>query len=193
MQSGTQELLIMVVCSMNSDDWLSRFHAGKRSIMEECYREHFDAVMQAVGKMLSFADRETVVHEVFYRLLSDPAMRTSFQGGSLKAWLRTVARNRAIDYLRRHRRERELDPQAASELERSQARRREEAAEAKLLIDRFRRKRLPEKLEPIFETRFLQQLSQREAARKLGMRRTTLAYQEQQIRDLLRRFLLGGE
>jgi RNA polymerase sigma-70 factor (ECF subfamily) len=178
---------------MGLDDWLSRFHAGKRSIIEECYREHFDSVMQAVGELLSSADRETVVHEVFYRLLSDAGMRESFRGGSFKAWLRTVARNRAIDYLRRHRREQSLGAQAVSELERGRARQQEEETEAKMLIDQFRNEHLPEKLAPVFEARFLQQLSQREAARKLGMHRTTLAYQEQLIRDILRVFLLAGE
>jgi RNA polymerase sigma-70 factor (ECF subfamily) len=193
MQAGIQDLSMAVVCLMGLDDWLSRFHAGKRSIIEECYREHFDSVMQAVGELLSSADRETVVHEVFYRLLSDPGMRASFRGGSLRAWLRTVARNRAIDYLRRHRREQSLDSQAVSELQCGQAKKHDEEAEAKMLIDQFRSQHLPKKLEPVFEARFLQQLSQREAARKLKMRRTTLAYQEQQIRNLLRGFLLSGE
>ena len=69
----------------------------------------------------------------------------------------------------------------------------EEKTEATLIIERFRNEHLPEKWVPVFEARFMLQLSQREAAAKLGMRRTTLAYQEQQIRKRLRRFLLQRE
>ncbi|MFH0900307.1 MAG: hypothetical protein V2A73_06735 [Pseudomonadota bacterium] len=39
------------------DDWLARFHAGERRVMEECYREHFGIVDGAVGQMLSAADQ----------------------------------------------------------------------------------------------------------------------------------------
>ena len=46
---------------------------------------------------------------------------------------------------------------------------------------------------PVFESRFIKQLPQREAAKELGMPRTTLVYQEQKIRALLQRFLLGDE
>ena len=41
--------------------------------------------------------------------------------------------------------------------------------------------------------RFLEQLDQRQAARKVGISRTTLVYQEARIRRLLRRFLRRGD
>jgi RNA polymerase sigma-70 factor (ECF subfamily) len=42
----------------------------------------------------------------------------------------------------------------------------------------------------VFELRFLQQMTQHEAAHALGIRRTTLAYRELRIRRALRAFLL---
>jgi len=41
---------------------------------------------------------ETLVHEVFFRLLNDEPLRRGFRGGSFAAWLRVIARNQAIDY-----------------------------------------------------------------------------------------------
>jgi len=50
---------------------------------------------------------------------------------------------------------------------------------------------LPAKWATVFEARFVLGLDQRSAATRIGVSRTTLAYQEIQIRRLLRRFLLG--
>jgi RNA polymerase sigma-70 factor (ECF subfamily) len=178
---------------METDSWLKLFHAGEHEAIEECYREHFDTVARAVGEFVTGADQETLIHDIFYRLLSNQKLRLGFRGGSFKAWIRTVTRNRTIDFLRRHRREHIVDPETASRLSGGQASRSEEETEARLLIERFRNEHLPEKWLPVFEARFIRQLSQREAAKELGMRRTTLAYQEHQIRKRLRRFLLRQE
>src|SRR5262245_58568503 len=48
-------------------DWLHQFHRGQRRALEECYRAHFADVSTAVGRVLSGADKETVIHEVFFR------------------------------------------------------------------------------------------------------------------------------
>ena len=69
----------------------------------------------------------------------------------------------------------------------------EEAAEARLLVERFRRDHLPTEWQGVFDLRFLQQLPQRDAATRLSLPRTTLAYRELRIRRLLRRFLLEGD
>jgi RNA polymerase sigma-70 factor (ECF subfamily) len=132
-------------------------------------------------------DGETVTHEVFYRLLTDPKMRESFRGGSLGAWLVQVATRAAIDDLRRRRREISADESSRSAPEK------DDALEAKLTIARFRDERLPPELAPVFEARFLRQLSQRDAAREIGLPRSTLAYQEQKVRELLRAFLLDDK
>lgn len=168
--------------------WLRAFHAGRRDVIEACYREHFAKVVAAAARVLRDVDAETVAHEVFYRLLTDAEMRATFHGGNLGGWLSVVAHRAAIDHLRRLRREAEpLDDAARADDARAS-----DEVEAKMLVERFRREVLPEKYAALFELRFLRQLPQREAARELGMHRTTLVYQEQRIRELLERFLLGG-
>jgi RNA polymerase sigma-70 factor (ECF subfamily) len=160
--------------------------------MERCYREHFDTVDRAISVAMSGADRETCVHEVFYRLMAEPSLRRSFGGGSLAAWLRVVARNLAIDYARR--RGLEIPHADAGRAEGPGVDARvEERVDARLTLERFRTHALPAKWERVFVARFVEQQDQPTAARALGMHRTTLAYQEYRIRKLLRRFVLRGE
>src|SRR5207249_4731294 len=155
-----------------------------------CYREHFATVERAIGTLLTGADRETVIHEMFSRLISNADLRRSFQGGSLGAWLARVARNQAIDFRRRQGREVDADRAPADD---TSAPSWEASADARLLVDRFKQTQLPAGWLDVFQVRFLQQLPQREAARRLGMRRTTLAYRELRIRRLLRKFFLEEE
>jgi RNA polymerase sigma-70 factor, ECF subfamily len=173
--------------------WLADFHAGRRAALERCYRECYPTVHRAVGRVLGGADQESVVHEVFYRVLSREELRRGFQGGSLKAWLATVAVHLATDHVRRQQRERAAIATAHAEAAAegpscTGPEGTPEAHEARALIERFQREVLPRKWAPVFEARFLRQLSQREAARELAMHRTTLAYQELRIRALLGRF-----
>jgi RNA polymerase sigma-70 factor (ECF subfamily) len=170
--------------------WLEAFHRGDRAVIERCYREHFTGVERAVGTLLRGADRETVVHEVFSRLIARAELRRSFRGGALGAWLATIARNQAIDYHRRLAKER---PFGSGDDETLKVAAWEEATQARLAIDRFRRSRLRPEWVPVFELRFVQQLSQHAAARALGLSRTTLAYRELRIRRDLRHFVLEGE
>jgi RNA polymerase sigma-70 factor (ECF subfamily) len=174
-------------------EWLAGFHAGDRSVLEQCYRDHYRGVVHAVRRFLVGADAETVTHEVFFRLLWNAKLRENFQGGSFDAWLTQVATNLARDHLRRYRREQSMPPEAAPGDETPPAGGLADEVEAKMTIDRFRRERLPAGWEGVFDARFLRQLSQRDAAKELGMHRTTLVYQEQRIRVLLREFLLRGE
>jgi RNA polymerase sigma-70 factor (ECF subfamily) len=171
--------------SDGDDAWLARFHAGDRAVLAQVYEDHFDNVYRAVGRIVSDIDTDSVVHELFLRLLSNETTRQGFRGGSLAAWLTTLGRNQAIDFLRRYRHEVGL-----AEAEEDSTSRDESAADAKWLIDRFRAECLPEKWAAVFEARFLQQLSQREAAAALGLSRTTLAYQELRVRRLMQKFFI---
>jgi RNA polymerase sigma-70 factor (ECF subfamily) len=175
----------------SSPAWLERFHRGERDVLEDCYREHFRSVHAAVGRVLRGADQETVVHDVFYRLLSDAGLRASFRGGTFAAWLSSVARHQAIDCWRQ--RQREVATCPAEVCEPTEPADAEARLELRLFVQRFRTDVLPAKWLAVFDARFLAQLDQREAARRLGISRTTLAYQELQIRRLLRRFVRKGQ
>ena len=85
--------------------WLERFHAGDRAVLDEVYRAHVDAVHRSAGGVLGGADLETVVHEVFFRVMTNADLRKAFHGGDLAAWLVVIARHHAIDYVRRRSRE----------------------------------------------------------------------------------------
>lgn len=179
---------------MRDERWLRRFHDGDRTVIEECYRDHFETVDRSVGALLAGADKETVVHEVFFRIMTRRDMRLGFAGGSLGPWLATVARNQAIDHLRRSRREEAVAPDVAARLADSVATApADDSLDARRLVARFRRECLPAEWEGVFVARFIDQLSQRDAAARLKMRRTTLAYQELRIRQLLRRFVERGD
>jgi RNA polymerase sigma-70 factor (ECF subfamily) len=174
--------------------WLDRFHAGDRAILDECYRNHFRVVESAVGQVLRGADKETVIHDVFLQLLARADLRHGFTGGSFTAWLATIARHQAIDFWRRYRREHSLEQLVSRDVSAEPVQPVEpieRTVEARLLVDRFRREVLPAKWACVFEARFVSGLDQRSAAAQAGISRTTLAYQEIQIRRLLRRFLFG--
>ncbi len=175
--------------------WLLAFHAGDRAAVGQCYRDHYRTVATAVGRMLSTADSETVTHEVFYRLISDAELRANFQGGNFPAWITRVATHSAIDHLRRYRREQTAFSEACeTEVDaRAAARRVDDALDAKVLVERFRRDFLPPEWAGVFDARFLRQVTQREAAKELGVHRTTLVYRELRIRRLLTQFLLRAE
>ena len=167
--------------------WIADFQAGHAATMAAVYRQHFELVRSAVAPILRGADRETVIHEVFLRLLSIEKLRRAYQGGSFASWLFAVAKNHAIDYARRRARETPggLVPSAEGATEHI-----EKQLEARLLVQQFRREVLPPEWHGVFEARFIRQLDQREAARLLNIPRTTLLYREHRIRGLLRTFLL---
>lgn len=168
------------------------FHAGEHGCLERCYRDHLQTVDRAVAAVVTGADRETLVHEVFFRLLTETSLRASFRGGSFASWLRVVARHQAIDYARRRRLEVSFTSDSGPSAPVSTPSF-EQQIDVRLTLERFRAQILPPKWRAVFDVRFVAQQDQPTAARRLGMRRTTLAYQEYRIRRLLRRFVLRGE
>src|SRR5262249_11692981 len=169
------------------DGWLRRFHDGERALIEQLYVDYFPTVASAIGGIVGGSDRETVIHEVFVRLIEHADMRAGFRGGSIAAWLTTVARNRAIAIVRRRNREQVVLGQLGAPEARLEDT--DLAAAARRRLAQFRAT-LPPAWCAVFDACFVQQLSQREAARALGIARTTLAYREIQIRRRLRRFVL---
>lgn len=172
-----------------TDSWLERFWAGEREAMEQCYFDHFEAVQACVAYYLSGAEREVIVQDVFLKVISSETARRSFKEGSLRSWLLRVARNQAIDRLRARGRQRPVEPAEVDRLAEHPVDSWEERIWARKRIDRFLDEVLPETWRPIFELRFVNKLSQREAAAELGMLRTTLAYREKRIRRLLVKFM----
>lgn len=174
-------------------DWLYRFHDGDRSVLDACYRDHIRMVVSRISRVLQGADTETVAHEVFLRLLSSEALRRSFRAspreGAFAAWLRTLARNQAIDFKRRQRRELPLDEARDSLVEHGQDGGIDSEAEARQVLERFRNEVLPAKWSAVFDVCFVERLDQRTAAQRLSTSRTTLCYQRSQVRDLLSKFL----
>src|ERR1044071_6470950 len=151
--------------------WLQAFHDGDLTCLRDCYVQHFELVYRVVGDVLPGSDRDTVVHEVFFRLLTDGELRGAFHGGSLAAWLRVVARNQAIDHRRRRRLE-ILVPDASQLVEElspapveSQP---EQRLHVQLTLERFRNSVLPAKWRAVFQARFVEQMDQPTAARALG-------------------------
>lgn len=181
----------MVPSTDLDDSWVERFHRGDRSVLEACYREHYATVDRAAGAILSGADRETAVHDVFLRIMDSADARRSFQGGSFAAWIATVARNHALNVRQRGRWEKPAGDDLPEPPPPHGPPDAELRAEAKLLVERFCREEIPAEWRPLFEARFMRQLSQRDAAAELGMHRTTLVYRELQIRRRLRRFVFG--
>ncbi|HWZ87626.1 MAG TPA: sigma-70 family RNA polymerase sigma factor [Polyangiaceae bacterium] len=174
----------------DGDCWTTSFYEGRSVAMADLYREHFELVRCAVSGVLGGADGETVIHEVFFRLISNEGLRRSYQSGAFASWLYVVAKNLAIDYARRRARETPdgLVPGLSTAGVGIEAQ-----IEARSLIRQFREAVLPEEWRSVFELRFVRQLDQRTAARTAGIARTTLAYREHKIRGLLRAFLLEQE
>lgn len=72
------------------------------------YDRYSSIVLSVATHVLKdFAAGEEVVQDVFFNLWKNPNSFNSLRG-SLRSWLITVARHRAIDYLRRRRNEVEL-------------------------------------------------------------------------------------
>ena len=160
--------------------------------MARLYRDHFATVAAAVGRVVAgAADQETVIHEVFFKLLSSEDERRRFHGGSFGAWIGTVARNHAIDHVRRLHRELTMPAeQVGAHMGATVGP--DGAATARVLVERFRDE-LPPQWRSVFDLCFLDQMSQRDAAATLGMARTTLAYQHLRIRGRLQKFLLPSK
>jgi RNA polymerase sigma-70 factor (ECF subfamily) len=173
-----------------AEEWLEAFQEGDREVIEDIYRQHYGSVDRAIGTMLSAADKETLIHEVFFAVISQKRVRMGFRGGSIRAWLCSVAKNRATDFLRHQRCVQNVDHQVATGLVSNIPVPDEARTDARRMIADFSKEHLPDKWQPVFDARFIRQMTQREAASALAASRTTLAYREQQIRRRLRRYLL---
>ncbi len=113
---------------ISDKELVSRVRAGDQNAMGTLY-DRYSPLVYAVGLrvLADTAAAEDVLQEVFMQLWRNPA-RFDASRGSLGAWLAVIARNRAIDALRKRRYESDIEdivvsvePDLASEADRSRA------------------------------------------------------------------------
>lgn len=154
-------------------------------MMEAVYRETFETVRRAAGRVLREpADRDAIVHELFTDLVSSRRLRESHAGGDLGAWLAAIARHRALDFARREQRLTDLSAlgEPAADVD--------PMAEFRHELERFATRLDPPRRQ-LLELRFLAGMTQMEAAERLGVPRSTLEDWERQIKRRLQAHLLG--
>ena len=114
--------------TISDKELVSRVRAGDQNAMGTLY-DRYSPLVYAVGLrvLTDTAAAEDVLQEVFMQLWRSPA-RFDASRGSLGAWLAVIARNRAIDALRKRRYESDIEdivvsvePDLASEADRSRA------------------------------------------------------------------------
>lgn len=162
---------------------LVAFHAGDESVIRAIYLEHGAALLRETRRYAGPAEAEAVVHDVFVELLRNRALRAQFVGGAMAAWLRQIARLKALEHLRRARRQPppELVPKARSG---------EGSLEARDVLMRFLAAHVPDPQKQFFGMRFLARHTQVEIAAQLGIPRSTLEGWEHRLADKLRAFVL---
>jgi RNA polymerase sigma factor (sigma-70 family) len=162
---------------------LAAFHAGREAVIRAIYLEHGVSLLRETCRYTGPAEAESVVHDVFVELLRNRELRAQFVGGALTAWLRQIARLKALEHLRRVRRQPppELGPQAHSG---------EGSLEARDVLTRFVAAEVPEAQKQFFGMRFLARQTQVEIAAQLGIPRSTLEGWEHRLTEKLRAFVM---
>lgn len=163
---------------------LAAFHAGREDVVHQVYRACAAALLREVGRTTGPAEAEAVVHDVFVELLRNGELRGRFTGGSLLAWLRQIARFKALDHARRARREIPVESPAHDGGPSP-----EDDLEARDILSRFLQAHVPGEQRRFFELRFLERHTQVEVAAALGVARSTLEGWEHRLTDRLREFL----
>jgi len=144
---------------------VSRVRAGDQNAMGTLY-DRYSPLVYAVGLrvLADSAGAEDVLQEVFMQLWRNPA-RFDASRGSLGAWLAVIARNRALDAVRKRRYESDIEdivvsvePDLASEADRSRA--------AKSVRDVLNGMHLAQR--QALEMAFFEGLTHREIAAKTG-------------------------
>jgi RNA polymerase sigma-70 factor, ECF subfamily len=165
--------------------WRERFLRGDKDVIEEIYTATFEEVRRAAGTVLREpSDRDAVVHEVYLELLSSRELRESHRGGQLGAWLGAIARHQALDFVRRESRLTDLSAvdEVSANIDPLQDLRRE--------LMRFASRLDPER-QRLVQLRYVEGMTQMEAAAVLGKPRSTLEDWEHQFKRALHAHLAG--
>lgn len=162
--------------------------------MERVYRDTFDAVRRAAGRVLAEpADRDAIVQAVYVDLLDSRSLRASWAGGDLAAWIAAIARHRALDYARRESRLTTWPDEGAPALaDGPQQQDVDRLIAFRADLERFAATLTPPRRE-LLRLRFFEGLTQVEAAARMQVPRSTLEDWEAQMKTALRARLLGDE
>jgi RNA polymerase sigma factor (sigma-70 family) len=186
---------------LHDPDLLRRFRAGDRAALEEVYWAYVGQVESLIRRALSRGtvsgrpttgpgDASDLVQEVFVKVFSRQA-RAAYDGvRPFGAYLLTVARNVLIDWGRRCGRELATDADLLERAVEGWGPVDEPWTDPRTLelVRRFLGGLSPE-LRAVHERRFVQGLSQRDAASALGIGRQALRTLEGRLRDGLREAL----
>jgi RNA polymerase sigma factor (sigma-70 family) len=165
--------------------WRERFLRGDKDVIEEIYRATFEEVRRAAGTVLHEpADRDAVVHEVYLELLESRELRESHRGGALGAWLGAIARHQALDFARRE--SRLTDLSAVDEVSIKS----DGLTDLRRELIRFAERMDPERRR-LVELRYVEGMTQMEAAAILGKPRSTLEDWEHQFKRALMAHVAG--
>lgn len=180
-------------------DLVEAYRAGDPEALTKIYRQYVSNVSEYLARRAGrFADVADFVQEVFIRAFSDDT-RAQFDGKrDYGPFLRVIARNVFIDWVRRSHREVIVESEVL------------EAALSESIVEPLAESSLGAKtlqleiateyvnaLEPelksVYEARYLHVSSQQRAAEALGISRQTLRTREQKLLAGLRRKLRRGE
>jgi len=144
---------------------ISGIRSGREEAMEQLYDRYSSIVYSVALRVLGDTGRaEDVMQEVFMQLWRNPAAFDANRG-SLAAWLAVIARNRAIDALRKRRPESNIeDVVVAADLDL------ESDAARKIAIEKVRGVLggMPPEQRRAIELAFFEGLTHTEVAAKLG-------------------------
>jgi len=170
---------------LRDEGWRDRFLGGDKDVIEEIYRATFEEVRRAAGTVLHEpADRDAVVHEVYLELLSSRELRESHRGGSMGAWLGAIARHQALDFARRE--SRLTDLSAVDEM----SAKTDGISDLRRELARFAEQLDPERRR-LVQLRYIEGMTQMEAAAILGKPRSTLEDWEHQFKRALSAHVAG--
>ena len=156
---------VSAIPSVNDEFLLDRVRVNDPKAMADVFDRYGSTVYSVALRVLKDPGQaEDVMQEIFFQIWQNP--NTFVQGrGSLGAWLAVVARNRAIDFLRRRKPTDSVDEviltsktNLASEIERN------------MMVERIREllKSLPLEQQKSVELSFFEGLSHAEIAAKTG-------------------------
>jgi RNA polymerase sigma-70 factor, ECF subfamily len=156
---------VSAIPSINDEFLLDRVRVNDPKAMADVFDRYGSTVYSVALRILKDPGQaEDVMQEIFFQIWQNP--NTFVQGrGSLGAWLAVVARNRAIDFLRRRKPTDSVDEviltsktNLASEIERN------------MMVERIREllKSLPLEQQKSVELSFFEGLSHAEIAAKTG-------------------------